>query len=58
MYTEVIQDAVIELMKQGNLTFVSGCSLTVSPSVLKEIYSDLAFFKPKMILRLRSVQII
>ncbi len=51
MYTEVIQDAVIELMKQGNLTFVSGCSLTVSPSVLKEIYSDLAFFKPKMILR-------
>ena len=55
MYTEVIQDAVIELMKQGNLTFVSGCSLTVSPKVLQEIYSDLAFFKPKMILRPQEI---
>lgn len=55
MYTEVIQDAVIELMKQGNLTFVSGCSLTVSPSVLNEIYADLAFFKPKMVLRPQEI---
>ena len=51
MYTEVIQDAVIDLMKQGNLTFVSGCSLTVTPEILKEIYGNLEFFKPKMILR-------
>jgi succinate CoA transferase len=51
MYTEVIQDAVIDLMKQGNLTFVSGCSLTVTPDILKEIYGNLEFFKPKMILR-------
>ena len=55
MYTEVIQDAVIELMKQGNLTFVSGCSLTVSPEILKSIYSDLPFFKPKMILRPQEI---
>lgn len=51
MYTEVIQDAVIDLMKQGNLTFVSGCSLTVTPEILNEIYGNLEFFKPKMILR-------
>ncbi len=51
MYTEVIQDAVIELMKQGNLLFASGCSLTVSPSVLDSIYKDLSFFKPKLVLR-------
>jgi succinate CoA transferase len=55
MYTEVIQDAVIDLMKQGNLTFVSGCSLTVSPNVLEEIYSDLPFFKPRMILRPQEI---
>ncbi len=51
MYTEVIQDAVIELMKQGNLTFASGCSLTVTPEVLDSIYKDLTFFKPKLVLR-------
>jgi succinate CoA transferase len=55
MYTEVIQDAVIELMKQGNLTFASGCSLTVSPQVLSSMYNDLAFFKPKLVLRPQEI---
>ena len=30
MYTEVIQDAVIALMRQEQVTFASGCSLTVT----------------------------
>lgn len=51
MYTEVIQDAVIELMKSGDLTFASGCSLTVSDPVMDEIYGNLPFFKEKLILR-------
>jgi succinate CoA transferase len=51
MYTEVIQDSVIKLMKEGNVTFASGCSLTISPALLSEIYNDLNFFKPKLILR-------
>lgn len=51
MYTEVIQDAVIGLMKEGHVTFTSGCSLTVTPKVLKEIYGDLDFFKPRLVLR-------
>src|SRR5262245_4801786 len=34
MYTEVIQDAVVALMKQGKVRFASGCSLTVSGDVL------------------------
>jgi len=51
MYTEVIQDSVIKLMQEGHLTFASGCSLTVSPDVLQTIYKDLAFFKPKLVLR-------
>lgn len=55
MYTEVIQDAVIELMKTEKLTFVSGCSLTVSPTVLQSIYKDLYFFKPRMVLRPQEV---
>ena len=34
MYTEVIQDAVIGLIKQGKVRFASGCSLTVTNPLL------------------------
>lgn len=51
MYTEVIQDSVIQLMKEGNVTFASGCSLTISPSVLEEVYANFDFFRSKFILR-------
>jgi succinate CoA transferase len=51
MYTEVIQDSVISLMKEGNILFASGCSLTVSADVSAEVYSDLNFFLPKLVLR-------
>ncbi len=55
MYTEVIQDAVINLMKKGRITFSSGCSLTVSPSLLQEIYDDLNFFHSRIILRPQEI---
>ncbi|MDY6148886.1 MAG: acetyl-CoA hydrolase/transferase family protein [Porphyromonas sp.] len=51
VYTEVIQDAVIKLMKEGRVTFASGCSLSVSRSALQDIYSDLDFFHGKLLLR-------
>lgn len=43
MYTEVIQDSVIDLMDQGRVKFASGCSLTVSPEKLKHVYDRLDF---------------
>ena len=55
MYTEVIQDAVISLMQEGNVKFASGCSLTVSNEVLKTIYSDLEFFRDKTVLRPQEI---
>lgn len=51
MYTEVIQDSVIALMKEGNVTFASGCSLTISPKMLEEVYANFDFFRNKVILR-------
>lgn len=51
MYTEVIQDAVIDLMKSGRVKFASGCSLTVSQPKLEEIYNNLDFFKQRVCLR-------
>ncbi|MDR3252734.1 MAG: acetyl-CoA hydrolase, partial [Tannerella sp.] len=55
VYTEVIQDAVIKLMNEGRVSFASGCSLSVSTEVLKEIYSNLTFFKDKLLLRPQEI---
>lgn len=51
MYTEVIQDSVIELMKSGRCTMASSCALTVSDNMLIEIYKHIDFFKARIILR-------
>jgi acyl-CoA hydrolase len=55
MYTEVIQDAVIGLMKEGNVKFASGCSLTVTTEILDDIYANMEFFKDKLILRPQEI---
>ncbi len=51
MYTEVIQDSVIDLLRNGKIRFASGCSLTITTPVLKSIYEDLEFFRDKIVLR-------
>ena len=51
MYTEVIQDSVIDLIRSGRCKFGSTCSLSVSNEGLKSIYEDINFFKDKLILR-------
>lgn len=51
MYTEVVQDAVIELMKGGKCTFASSCSLTVSDAKLEEVFNNIKFFHDKILLR-------
>jgi len=55
IYTEVIQDSVIQLMKEGNVSFASGCSLTVSTPVLEEIYRNLSDYKHKIVLRPQEI---
>jgi len=55
MYTEVIQDAVIELVKKDKVRFASGCSLSVSNPRLKEIYQSLEFFRPRLLLRPQEI---
>lgn len=55
MYTEVIQDAVIDLMRKGRIPFVSGCSLTVPPATLGGIYEDWNFFRSRLLLRPQEI---
>ena len=51
MYTEVIQDAVLDLMRKGRCKFGSTCSLTISEHMEEEFMNNLDFFKDKVCLR-------
>jgi acetyl-CoA hydrolase len=55
MYTEVIQDAVIGLIKQGKVRFASGCSLTVTSPLLREIYANIHEFRSRLLLRPQEI---
>lgn len=51
MYTEVLQNSVVELMMKGRIKFASCCSMTVTPDILQDVYSNLDFFRDKLIMR-------
>ncbi len=51
MYTEVIQDAVLELLKKGKCTFASTCSMTFSDDTEKKLFADMDFFHDKILMR-------
>ena len=51
MYTEVIQDAVIDLMKEGKCKFASCCSMTISDDKQNEVFQNIKFFHDKVIMR-------
>ena len=55
MYTEVIQDSVVELMNAGRVKFASGCSLTIGADKLQEIINNLDFFRDKLVLRPQEI---
>ncbi|MCH5178312.1 MAG: acetyl-CoA hydrolase [Prevotellaceae bacterium] len=51
IYTEVLQDAPVALMKEGRVLSASACSLTVTNECIKDIYSNMDFFRDKLVLR-------
>ena len=51
MYTEVIQNSVIKLIKEGRVKFGSTCSLSVTNDCLDDIYENMDFFRHKLVLR-------
>jgi acetyl-CoA hydrolase len=55
MYSEVIQDSVIDLVRQDRCGFVSGVSLTVTDPVLQGIYDNLDFFRGRLLLRPQEI---
>ena len=55
MYSEVLQDGVIELIQAGRCTFASGTSLTVTPKILDQITDKMAFFRHHLVLRPQEI---
>ncbi|EGJ70575.1 succinate CoA transferase [Bacteroides coprosuis DSM 18011] len=55
VYTEVLQDAVIDLIRKERVKFGSCCSLTVTNDCLNSVYDDMKFFKDKLIIRQSEV---
>lgn len=51
MYTEVMQNSVMDLIKKGRCQFVSSSTITVTDDLLQEIYENFDFYKSKIILR-------
>lgn len=51
MYTEVIQNSVIDLIKEGRIKFGSTCSLSVTNDCLQDIYDNIDFFRYKLVMR-------
>ena len=51
MYTEVIQDSVVDLMKKGKCRFASTCSMTFSDDMMDEVLANMDFFRDKILIR-------
>ena len=51
VYTEVLQNAIVDLMRQGRVKTASTCSLTVTNDVLQGLYDDIDLFKDRLVIR-------
>ena len=55
MYTEVLQDSVINLMEQNRVRFASTCSLTLSQDALASIYANLNQYRNRILMRPQEI---
>lgn len=55
VYTEVIQDGMLDLCDAGKLKFASGTSFSPSPKGLERLYGNLDIYRQKMLLRPQEI---
>ncbi len=51
IYTEVFQNSAVDLLLSGRVTGASACSLTITDEALQKIYSNIEFFKKRLVMR-------
>ncbi|WP_048602076.1 acetyl-CoA hydrolase/transferase family protein [Rubeoparvulum massiliense] len=55
VYSEVLQDAVFDLLDAGKVSFASGCSITLSPTRMNEVYPKLGQYQDRVVLRPQEI---
>lgn len=55
VYSEVLQDAVFDLMDAGKIKFASGCSITLSEAKASQVYQNLDQYRDKLVLRPQEI---
>ncbi|WP_110926167.1 acetyl-CoA hydrolase/transferase family protein [Bacillus massiliglaciei] len=55
VYSEVLQDAVFNLIDAGKVNFASGCSITLSEEKGKLVYGELEKYADKLVLRPQEI---
>jgi succinyl-CoA:acetate CoA-transferase len=54
-YTEVIQDGMLELLKNGTLRMASATSFSLSPAGIEEFNADVEFYSKRILLRPQEI---
>jgi succinyl-CoA:acetate CoA-transferase len=55
VYSEVLQDAVFDLMDAGKVRFASCCSITLSEAKMQQVYADFERYRHKLIMRPQEI---
>lgn len=55
VYSEVLQDAMFDLIDAGKITFASACSITVSEECASRIFPNIDRYKDKLVLRPQEI---
>ena len=55
VYSEVIQDAMFDLLDAGKLQFASATSITITEEKMKEVYGRMEDYKDKIVLRPQEI---
>lgn len=55
MYTEVLQDSALELIRRGRCLFASSCSLALTDEMMSEFYANFDFYRDKILLRPQEI---
>jgi succinyl-CoA:acetate CoA-transferase len=55
VYSEVLQEAVFDLLDAGKVKFASCCSITLSDGKMKEIYGNFEKYRDRLIMRPQEI---
>lgn len=55
VYSEVLQDAVFDLMDAGKVRFASCCSITLSEPKMKEVFANFKKYRSRLIMRPQEI---